>query len=74
MFYSDWLPQREALQVLGMSRSTLHRLRAAGLLRDGVHAYRIGMGQRAPLRFNVPAIQLALRVQSAATRAGSAPN
>jgi len=51
---------------LGISRSTLHRLRAAGIIKDGIHAYRCGIGRRAALRVNVPAVELALRVHAAA--------
>lgn len=68
------MAQPEALQVLGISRATMHRLRAAGVLRDGVHCFRAGLGCRAPLRFNVPACELALQVHTAAMRADAAQN
>jgi hypothetical protein len=69
VYQSEWLGQREALARLGMSRATLHRLRAGGVIRDGVHVHRIGPGRRAPLRINVPACVLALQVHTAAMRA-----
>jgi hypothetical protein len=65
------MAQPEALAMLGISRATLHRMRAAGIIRDGIHSYRAGMGSRAPLRFNVPACVLALQVHTAATRGDS---
>ena len=74
VFRSEWLPQPEALQALGISRATMHRLRCAGVLRDGVHIYRAGLGQRAPLRINVAAAELALQVNTLATHAAPAQN
>ena len=71
MFRSEWTTQAEALQLLGISRSSMHRLRAAGIIRDGVHTWRAGIGSRAPLRFNVPACELALQVHTLAMHAGS---
>lgn len=68
------MDQPQALAALGISRATLHRLRTAGIIRDGVHSYRCGMGRRSPLRFNVPACVLALQVHAAATRGGSEQN
>jgi hypothetical protein len=66
------MAQPEALVALGISRATLHRLRAAGVIRDGVHTYRCGIGSRAPLRINVPACELALQVHTAAMRDATA--
>lgn len=71
VFESQWLDQPQALNALGVSRATMHRLRTAGIIRDGVHSYRCGMGRRAPLRFNVPACVLALQVLAAAKRGDS---
>jgi hypothetical protein len=72
MFQSEWTTQAEALRILGISRSSMHRLRAAGIIRDGIHTWRAGIGSRAPLRFNIPAIELALQVHTLAAHAGSA--
>lgn len=66
VFQSEWLSQAEALAALQISRSTMHRLRAAGVLRDGVHTHRTGLGRRSPLRFNLPACRLALQVHTLA--------
>jgi hypothetical protein len=71
-FQSQWMAQPEALAALGISRATLHRLRSAGIILDGVHTYRCGIGRRAPLRVNVPACELALQVHTVAMRAVTA--
>jgi hypothetical protein len=71
VFQSEWVNQPEALQALGISRATLHRLRSAGIIRDGVHTFRVGLSSRAPLRFNLPACALALQVHTLANSAGS---
>jgi hypothetical protein len=72
VFQSEWTTQAEALQKLGISRSSMHRLRAAGIIRDGIHTWRAGIGSRAPLRFNVPACELALQVHTLSTHASTA--
>ena len=61
-YETDWRPQSEALQMLGLSMMGLYRLREAGLIRGGVHYYRTGQGSRAPLLFNVPGCRLALQI------------
>jgi hypothetical protein len=65
-YESDWQPQAVALQMLGLSRTGLWRLRQAGLVRGGVHTYRTGPGSRSPLWLNVPAVRLALQCYEAA--------
>ncbi|WP_225867198.1 hypothetical protein [Cyanobium sp. PCC 7001] len=52
---SDWLPLGEALEKLGMSRTTFWRLRREGLI-SAVALCRVGPGRRSPLRVNVPAV------------------
>lgn len=63
MFHSEWLPQRDALKVLGIGRTTLWRLRRDGVIRP-VHMYRSGTGPKAKLWLNVEAVRLAMRVAS----------
>jgi hypothetical protein len=74
VFQSEWVTQQEALEALGISRATLHRLRAAGIIRDGVHSLRVGLSSRSPLRFNLPACALALQVHTLAMHAAPAQN
>jgi hypothetical protein len=65
VFQSDWQRQEAALQALRLSRTTFWRLRREGVIRP-VHLFRAGIGSRAPLMINVPAVMLALRVHSIA--------
>jgi hypothetical protein len=58
--------QAAALEALQLSRTTFWRLRQQGVIRP-VHLFRAGIGARAPLMINVPAVLLALRVHSIAT-------
>lgn len=60
-FSSDWLPLRKAADALGISISTLYRMRAQGLLLPAVHWHR-GLGRRSPVQVNVTASRLALQV------------
>jgi len=60
-FSSDWLPLGAAADALGLSLSTLYRMRRQGLLLSGVHWHR-GLGRRSPVQVNVTASRLALQV------------
>lgn len=60
-FSSEWLPLQKAAQALGVSLSTLYRMRRDGLLLTGVHWHR-GLGRRSPVQVNVTASRLALQV------------
>ena len=51
-----WVPTGQAINALGLSRSTLHRWVALGLLQDGSH-YRNGLTARSPRRWNVQAME-----------------
>jgi hypothetical protein len=61
-FVTDWQPANIAAQQLGISPSTLFRLRRSGVLRPAVHWHRCSTGRRAPLQVNIPAARLALQV------------
>jgi len=54
-----WLPTGRALDATGLSRTTLHRWKRDGFLLEGEH-FRHGLTPRSPLRWNVPAIELAI--------------
>jgi len=54
-----WLPTGRALSAIGLSRTTLHRWRAEGLLVEGRH-YRRGLTPRSPIRWNTAAIEQAI--------------
>jgi hypothetical protein len=58
---SQWLPLRQAADALGVSISTLYRMRRDGLLLSGNHWHR-GLGRRSPVQMNVTASRLALQV------------
>jgi hypothetical protein len=60
-FSSDWLPLESAAAALGVSISTLYRLRRQQVLLAGVHWHR-GIGRRSPVQVNVSASRLALQV------------
>lgn len=60
-FSSEWLPLRRAADALGVSISTLYRMRRDGLLLTGVHWHR-GLGRRSPVQVNISAARLALQV------------
>ena len=53
----------ELCEEVGMSRSTLDRLRKAGVLLQGVHGYRLH-GRRSPIFWNVDAVIQTLRSRS----------
>ena len=57
----EWLPLRQAADALGVSLSSLYRMRRCGLLLTGVHWHR-GIGRRSPVQVNVTAARLALQV------------
>lgn len=46
----------QALKAIGLSRTTLHRWKADGLLEEGRH-YRHGLTPRSPIRWNPVAIE-----------------
>lgn len=54
-----WLPTGRALSAIGLSRTTLHRWKAEGLLVEGRH-YRRGRTPRSPIRWNTEAIEQAI--------------
>jgi len=58
----EWISTERAASELGLSVRTLYRLRREGLLLAGVHWLAVGPGPRAPLRYNVAAILVRLRV------------
>jgi len=58
----EWISTERAASELGLSVRTLYRLRRQGLLLAGVHWLPVGPGPRAPLRYNVAAILVRLRV------------
>ena len=51
-------------EEVGMSRSTLDKLRKEGVLLPGVHQYRLH-GRRSPMRWSVDAVIQTLRSRSA---------
>ena len=51
-----WVPTGQAINALGISRSTLHRWVGLGLLEAGSH-YRNGLTARSPRRWNVQAME-----------------
>ena len=53
----------ELCEQVGMSRSTLDRLRKAGVLLPGVHHYRLH-GSRSPMFWRVDAVIQTLRCRS----------
>ena len=55
-----WLPTGKTVAAIGISNSTLHRWKAAGLLVEGRH-YRYGLTLRSPLRWNPESIEKAIK-------------
>ena len=60
-YESRWVPQREALHELGISRATFWRLRRARIVTSPNHFHRLAFGERAPLAINVPAVRFAMQ-------------
>jgi len=56
----EWLPTNEAAKRLNLSRSTLNRRKADGLLEAGIHFIRIGQGKTSRILWNVIAILKAM--------------
>ena len=52
----SWVPTGQAINALGISRSTLHRWVGLGLLEAGSH-YRNGLTAKSPRRWNVQAME-----------------
>jgi hypothetical protein len=67
MYESKWLPLEAAATELGVSVSTLYRLRRDGYLRPAVHWHRATPGRRSPVQFNVSAVRLLLQVACSGT-------
>ena len=55
-----WLPTGKIVAAIGISNSTLHRWKAAGLLVEGTH-YRYGLTLRSPVRWNPESIEKAIK-------------
>ena len=53
-----------ALRATGLSRSTLHRWKHDGLLEEGIH-FKQGATPKSPTRWNVSAIEDAIRARRA---------
>jgi hypothetical protein len=64
-YRSQWLSLDEACAALGVSVSTLWRLRDCGLLRPGIHWLRTSPGARGRVQINLPAVHLLLQVRCA---------
>ncbi len=69
-YQSQWLTLDEATAALGVSTSTLWRLRDCGLLRPGIHWLRTSPGSRGRVQINLPAVHLLLQVRCAEQHAG----
>jgi hypothetical protein len=69
-YRSQWLSLDDACAALGVSTSTLWRLRDCGLLRPGIHWLRCSPGRRGKVMFNLPAVHLLLQVRCAEQHAG----
>lgn len=61
-YQTEWLPLADAAAHLGVSISTLYRLRQSGHLRRAVHWHRSTPGSRSPVHINVAAARLLLQV------------
>lgn len=57
---TTWASSIEACRLLGISRATLHNLKAEGLFTPGVHYYRRGIGSKGPLQWDVEAARQVL--------------
>lgn len=55
------MPTESACRELGISRSTLYRLRMNGLLEPGAHFHRCGLGGSGKLLWNLPSVRLRLQ-------------
>ena len=55
-----WLPTGKTVAAIGISNSTLHRWKAAGLLVEGTH-YRYGLTLRSPVRWNPESIEKTIK-------------
>ena len=62
MFASEWISAEEFRSRLGIGRTTQWTLMREGVLKPVVHYYRISSGKRAPLKFNLPACEMALMI------------
>lgn len=70
MFQTVWVEQGPACEQLGISRTSLWRLRRDGVLRCGVHWYQLA----GRLMVNPEACRLAIRCHAIARHGGPAPN
>lgn len=52
----EWVPTGRAIRATGLSRSTLHRWVAEGLVQEGLE-YRNGLTLRSPRRWNVQRLE-----------------
>ncbi len=62
---STWAPALEAGQALGVSSRTLHRWRAAGLLKPGVHYRRKFPAPNSPILYDLEAVDSVMREAAA---------
>ena len=60
----EWMATGRALRATGLSRSTLHRWKHDGLLEEGIH-FKLGATPKSPTRWNVLAIEDAIRARRA---------
>ena len=60
----EWMATGRALRATGLSRSTLHRWKHDGLLEEGIH-FKPGATPKSPTRWNVSAIEDAIRARRA---------
>ena len=58
---NHWATTAEACAVLRISRSSLYRLRMAGLLKPGADFARAGISGSGPLLWHLPSVELRLR-------------
>jgi predicted DNA-binding transcriptional regulator AlpA len=63
---TTWVGTPELCRLLGLSRSTLHKLKAAGRFTPGVCWYRRGIGRTAPTAWNVEECRAVLQRLTAA--------
>ena len=64
MFVSEWVEAPAFRAHFGICRTTQWQLMQQGILRPCVHYYRVSHGKRAALRFNLPACEFALIVNT----------
>jgi hypothetical protein len=63
---ASWAPTRQACSELGISRTTLQKLKSAGCFKPGHHYYRRGVGRHSPCMWHVGECRLAMQCFAAA--------